>query len=214
MPTLSDYIQKIEQRELLKRIQEATELEFEKRKNDIKSEIIAKVMQDIVIPQPIKGNKGDSIIGPPGSKGKDGLPGPRGFQGDKPIAGIDYQIPKDGRDGSPDTGKEIVDKVNVLPIQSEFQIDAKHIKGLPKIFKPLFGAIHRGGIDMIDNEVPTGTINGSNTTFTLVNTPKSGTVKVWIDGVRFGPASYSISGTTLTVDVAPVTTIVVDYQKR
>ena len=49
---LQEAIAEIETRELLKQISEAAELEFEKRKDDMKSEVIAKVMQDIVIPQP------------------------------------------------------------------------------------------------------------------------------------------------------------------
>jgi hypothetical protein len=80
-----------------------------------------------------KGDKGDSIIGP---------------QGDKPIPGVDFPIPKDGKpgkngrdgkdstipgpkgdpgkDGSPDTPKEIVLKLNSL----ENVLDMGVIKGL------------------------------------------------------------------------------------
>src|SRR3990167_3637871 len=50
-----------------------------------------------------KGDKGDSIVGPKGAKG------------DKPKVGIDFPYPKDGtngKDGSPDTAKQIVDKTN------------------------------------------------------------------------------------------------------
>jgi len=86
-------------------------------------------------------------------------PGPQGapgIQGKTPVAGVDYRIPKDGRtptndelislikplipdpvpgvtgnDGSPDTGAEIVSKINELPIKPNLQIDARHIKNLP-----------------------------------------------------------------------------------
>lgn len=61
--------------------------------------------------------------------------GKNGVDGRTPVAGIDFVIPKngsDGKDGSPDTGDQIVQKINELAIRPELQIDAKHIKGLPK----------------------------------------------------------------------------------
>ena len=67
--------------------------------------------------------------------------------------------------------------------------------------------------NFVDTETPTGTINASNVTFTLANTPIAGTVKVWVDGVRLSSADYSVSGTTLTLGVAPSSQLVVDYRK-
>lgn len=78
---------------------------------------------------------------------KDGKDGKDGRPGRMPIAGVDFQLPKDGRDGkdgkpgrsiigppgrdgSPDRGDEIVQKINALPKDAP-QIDAHHIKGLP-----------------------------------------------------------------------------------
>lgn len=46
--------------------------------------------------------------------------------------GTDGKDGKDGKDGSPDTGEQIVDKINALDTDPENQIDAKHIKNLPK----------------------------------------------------------------------------------
>src|SRR3990167_5864257 len=61
-----------------------------------------------------KGDKGDK--GDDGKKGKDGKEGTDG---------------KDGEDGSPDTGVEIVNKINDLPLdQYSPKIDAFHIKNL------------------------------------------------------------------------------------
>lgn len=57
-------------------------------------------------------------------------------------------------------------------------------------------------------EVPTGTINGSNVTFTLANTPASSTnVNCFLNGLnqRQGGADYSITGPTITYGVAPPT---------
>lgn len=65
----------------------------------------------------------------------------------------------------------------------------------------------------IYNEVPTGTVNGSNTAFTLANTPASGTLQLYADGMRMkgGGVDYTLSGANITMIVAPSTAIVADY---
>jgi len=56
------------------------------------------------------------------------------------------------------------------------------------------------------NEVPSGTINGSNTTFTLANTPTAGTVLIYRNGLLQVPSvDYTISGSTITYLYAPST---------
>lgn len=53
------------------------------------------------------------------------------------------------------------------------------------------------------NEVPTGTVNGSNDTFTLANTPTSGTVRLYVNGQRLKVGSgndYTISSATITFE--------------
>ena len=81
-----------------------------------------------------KGDKGDK--GNPGSKGDKGDRGERGKDGREGRDGrdgIDGLDGNDGRDGSPDTGKEIVDKINELETDDDdLKIDASHIKNLPK----------------------------------------------------------------------------------
>lgn len=62
--------------------------------------------------------------------------------------------------------------------------------------------------DMISNEAPSGDINGVNTSYTLANTPASGTVEVILNGLQQEPGSgkdYTISGDTITFAVAPDT---------
>lgn len=59
-------------------------------------------------------------------------------------------------------------------------------------------------------EVPRGVVNGSNTSFTLAATPISGTLAVYSDGKRTG--GWRLSATTLTMTVAPATSLIVDYQ--
>jgi hypothetical protein len=74
--------------------------------------------------------------------------------------------------------------------------------------------------NFVYNEVPTGTVNGVNTDFTLANTPTAGTVAVYKNGIRqlVGAGNdYTISGTTITflADNIPQTgdNLIVDYQK-
>lgn len=62
--------------------------------------------------------------------------------------------------------------------------------------------------DFIVRETPTGTVNGSNTTFTLANTPLVGTEAVYLNGVLQEPGAgndYTISGATITYLTAPAT---------
>lgn len=58
-------------------------------------------------------------------------------------------------------------------------------------------------------ETPAGTLNGSNTTFTLANTPIVGSEEVFLNGLLQEPGAgndYTISGATITYLTAPVST--------
>lgn len=74
-----------------------------------------------------------------------------------------------------------------------------------------------GTTNFVFSEVPSGTVNGTNAAFTLANTPTSGTVMLYLNGVRQkgGGVDYSISGTTITFTTAPDTggILLVDYMK-
>lgn len=53
----------------------------------------------------------------------------------------------------------------------------------------------------VDSETPSGTVNGTNATFTLVNTPSGTSLHLYVDGVRMAPGSgadYTISTNTIT----------------
>lgn len=57
----------------------------------------------------------------------------------------------------------------------------------------------------VARETPSGTVNGSNTSFTLANTPPSG-IDLFQDGIYLTPTTdYSVSGTTITMVTAPAT---------
>lgn len=72
--------------------------------------------------------------------------------------------------------------------------------------------------NFVSNEVPSGTVNGSNTAFGLANTPVSGTVSLYLNGVRLQPGAgndYTLSGATITMLYAPATgdQLLADYRK-
>ena len=155
----------------------------------------------------LKGEKGDSIIGPQGERGERGGRGERGLvglQGERGEMGSPGTRGKDGKDG-------INAEINIEQIKTMIQ---EIIRGLPK---QKLGAkippFRGGGASLVYNEIPTGAINGSNITFTLANTPRTGGVMVYQDGVRLNRTGYTISGRTLTMNVAPASELVVDYAK-
>lgn len=70
----------------------------------------------------------------------------------------------------------------------------------------------------VDRETPTGLVNGSNTAYTLANTPLAGSEHVYLNGILQEPGAgndYTISGTGITYLTAPVTgdKIRVSYRK-
>lgn len=72
--------------------------------------------------------------------------------------------------------------------------------------------------NFVDSETPSGSINGSNTTFTLANTPVTGSVHLYLNGYRQNAGSgndYTISGSTITYLTAPLTgeVLLADYRK-
>lgn len=63
-----------------------------------------------------------------------------------------------------------------------------------------------GSTSFINNEIPSGTINGSNTSFTLAYTPVSGSLRIERDGQAiYETDDWTLSGTTLTFVTAPAT---------
>jgi hypothetical protein len=61
--------------------------------------------------------------------------------------------------------------------------------------------------NFVDKETPSGSINGSNTTFTLANTPTTGSEHVYLNGLLQESGSgndYTISTNTITMLTAPI----------
>jgi hypothetical protein len=72
--------------------------------------------------------------------------------------------------------------------------------------------------DFFEQEVPSGSVNGSNTVFTLSATPHSiKAVGVYVNGIRRRlTTDYSVSGSTVTFTFAPETDsdVYVEYIKK
>ena len=74
--------------------------------------------------------------------------------------------------------------------------------------------------NFVDNETPTGTINGVNAAFTLANTPAAGSEHIFKNGLRQTPGAsndYTISGAAITFLAGNIPqtgdSILADYRK-
>jgi len=73
--------------------------------------------------------------------------------------------------------------------------------------------------NFVDNETPTGDLDGVDVTYTLANAPSpAGSLHLYLNGIRQksgGGNDYTLSGSTITFAVAPVSTdvILADYRK-
>ncbi len=78
------------------------------------------------------------------------------------------------------------------------------------VYLDVSGNVLKGDVfnstNLIVNETPSGLINSSNTAYTIANTPVTGKVTVFLNGLKqkLG-VDYTISGTTLTMLFAPTT---------
>ena len=101
--------------------------------------------------------------------------------------------------------------VNAAPIVGDLDVTAGDYlrDGVPLL---------DSGNGFVDMEIPVGAIDDVNVTYTIAFTPYTNSVHVWMNGVlqRVGGLNdYTISGTTITFNVAPSTnsTLVVSYRK-
>ena len=184
----------------------------EKTIEELKERVVKRTIE-------LRGDKGEAgERGERGASGKDGQEGVSGRDGVNGkdgvgINGIDGQDGKDGKDGkdgSPDTGNEIVGKIN----KASELIDASRIN-FPIEGKRLGAQGGSGAGAERVGVTPSGSINGSNTIFTLPTIPRAGSVKVFVNGMRFKVGEdYNISGVTITMVTAPPSTsiILIDYE--
>lgn len=118
----------------------------------------------------LRGEKGETgEVGPIGTQGERGPVGPKGDKGDCGESGLDGLDGldgtdgedgldgKNGKDGSPDTGEQIIEKINALDDKAP-KIDAKHIDNLPHSVERI---IERSGFSVGGAETPIKNSNGS-----------------------------------------------------
>jgi len=75
------------------------------------------------------------------------------------------------------------------------------------VFNPFTGRLDVVGTSctFADNEIPSGTIDGSNTTFTLAHSPSpTASLELFLNGQFVAQGSdYTLSGSTITFTFAP-----------
>lgn len=119
----------------------------------------------------------------------------------------------------PQLGASIRDGLELL--QGDERLDAKFIKGLEERLAKIEqkGNYVGGGASVIhkfiDDETPSGTINSSNTTFTLAKAPIAGSLKLYLGGARQRVTEdFTLSNKTITFTIAPDTgsILLADYR--
>lgn len=174
----------------------------------------------------LKGEKGDTVVGPAGAPGVPGrtpvlgidftipeaIPGPRGLQGEPGLPGVGIPgLP--GKDGSSDTPEQIAEKLNTL--KEVLAIDV--VRGLRSEIESVARSKFGGGSPSWIDETPSGLINSSNVTFTLSTNSIENSEIVRVGGaVQERTEDYTFTGRTITFIVAPTTgvRVRVKYQKR
>lgn len=72
--------------------------------------------------------------------------------------------------------------------------------------------------NFVFEETPSGSVNGSNVTFTLATTPTSGTLRLYLNGMRLKSGAtndYTLSTNTISMTTAPISgdVLIADYMK-
>jgi len=175
-------------------------------------EVVDKTLKDTAILVGPKGDKGDKgeqgFIGPRGPAGPKGVQGEKGEKGERGQMGPQGVRGDDGEKGEKgDKGEdghikevspqEVRDLLELLQEGEKLSIPA--IEGLAEALEELskwrkeFGESNNlgggGGFtspiyNFIDDETPTGTVDGNNTVFGLARLPHRGSVKVYRGGSR------------------------------
>lgn len=154
------------------------------------------------------GKDGESIKGEPGRDGKDGKDGRDATVQATAKAAIEMI-----KDGKMLNISHLKDGVTVMGAVAKFSSKDQrwHGGGISQITAGTGISITQtsAGIFQIstnpavpsfsDNEVPSGTVDGANQTFTLAHTPTSGSVKLYWNGVRQAPTGdFTVTGATIT----------------
>ena len=153
-----------------------------------------------------------------GPQGVQGVQGERGFDGDKGIKGDKGEKGDHGKDGLEISVGDIKNKLESL--KGDERLDASAIKGLAKRVRAFQdrGALVLGGGGgggqatfptverRIYNEIPAGSINDSNVTFTLASPPVNNSAQIYLNGLRQAiTTDFTITNASITFTNAPPT---------
>lgn len=122
-----------------------------------------------------------------------------------------------------DTPEQVRDKLETLEGSDRLKIEAidklrEELDELKKRKVVVGSGFNYGAMDIhiVDDETPTGLVNGANTDFVLNHIPSPATsLKVFLDGQRMKlTTDYTFSGQTITFLTAPLTNsiLTVDYR--
>lgn len=110
--------------------------------------------------------------------------------------------------------------LKVVPsIGAGFELNPEILTSLRTYDMPNRSGIMLVHASYVAEEVPSGTINGSNTSFTLASTPITSSVILYLNGIRLRSGAgndYTISGSTITMLYAPATgdVLIATYLKQ
>ncbi len=106
-----------------------------------------------------------------------------------------------------------VDGIQNIPVSSTTPLDQQGLVFQASLGKYVPTSVFSG--TTVVGETPSGTVNGSNVTFTLAHTPVSGTLALYQNGARLsgGGVDYTLSVATITFVTAPHTSniLLADY---
>ena len=132
----------------------------------------------------------------------------------------------DPKDPILDTPVELRDKLETLSSGEKLSIQAiqdladklealdKKIMNIPRGGGNLASLISKR-IRFVDDETPSGTVDGANQTFTISRDPEAGSLKLYRGGARQRVTEdYTLSGRTITITIPPVSgeILLVDYR--
>jgi len=133
--------------------------------------------------------------------------------------------PKDGKNAKELNINDIVNKVvsKIKSLKDDNRVSYNNLKDVPQIYRKdtALGGISNTtiandlGLNFVDDEIPSGTLNGTNKDFTIKETPINGSLKVYRDGQRLKVTEdYTLSGKTISLIFAPVSDqiLLVDYR--
>jgi len=99
---------------------------------------------------------------------------------------------------------DIIGKLGINNATPTYDLDVTGSVNATVAFRLNGNLLFASGVVFIDKEIPTGLINGSNRVFTLISSPVSGSLHLFLNGVlqeEGAGKDYQVSGNTITYEV-------------